>query len=116
MIEDLKFKRFKTQEIREEIRQEYDNLKSKLSVLDAQIESQKSHPTMKKDEVARLDDKKVLIEKDLKRFEEQMEGLDLEISGSKPTAEYQNGVQGIGDQLDALRELSSMLRSYMKDL
>ena len=114
MIEDLLFKRFKTREIREEIRQEYDNLRSKLDVLDAKIKSQKDKPTMEKEEIARLDDQKVLIERDIERYLSQMKSLDLEIMGSKPTAEYQDGVQGINQQLDSLQELVEMLRSYIK--
>jgi len=116
MIEDFQFKRFKTREIREEMRQEYDNLKAKLSVLETQIKTQKEKPTMEKGEIARLDDSKVLLDRDIERYANQMKALDLEVEGSKPTAEYHDGVQGINDQLDALRELYQMLQDYIKKL
>ena len=116
LIADLEFKRFKTREIREEIRQEYDNLKSKLSVLEAQIKSQKEKPTLEVGEIARLYDQKVLLDRDIERLLAQMKGLDLEVEGSKVTQEYPDGVQGVNQQLDALRELVGMLKSYVKDL
>lgn len=116
MVLDLEFKRFKTLEIREEIRGEYDVLKSKRYVLEAQIQSEKEKPTMKKGEAARLDDQKVLFDRDISRFEEQMKALDLEVYGSKPTQEYPEGVQGIVQQIDALQELKVMLSDYMKSL
>ena len=116
MIEDLCFKRFKILEIREEIRQEYDNLKSKLFVLEPQINSQKEKPTMEKGEIARLDDQKVLLDRDIERLLGQMKSLDLEVIGSKPTEEYRDGVQGINAQIDSLQELKGMLKSYTKGL
>lgn len=116
MIWDLEFKRAKTQMIREEIRMEYDNLKSKLSVLEGEIKTEKENPKMEKGEAARLDDRKVLIDRDIERFIGQMKGLDLEVNGSKPTEEYRDGVQGINQQLDSLRELQGMLKSYIDAL
>ena len=116
MIWDLEFKRAKTRMIREEIRQTYDNLKSRLHILEEDIKKQKETPTMEKGDIARLDDQKVLLERDITRYEAQMKGLDLEVNGSKQTAEYPDGVQGINDQLDALRELMGMLKEYMRGL
>jgi len=116
MIEDLLFKRFKTREIREDIRQEYDNQKSKLSLLESQIKAEEAKPTMEKGDFARLGDEKVLLERDIERYLQQMKALDLEIQGSNPTAEFHDGVQGINDQLDALRELAEMLKEYIKNL
>lgn len=116
LIWDLEFKRYKTHEIREDIRTLHNDSKSKLAILETQIKSEKEKPTMEKGEIARLDDRKVLFDRDIKRFEEQMKGLDLEVEGSKPTAEYQEGVQGINQQLDALRELQGMLEEYIKEL
>jgi len=124
MIWDLEFKRFKTQEIREQIRQEYDNLKAKLSVLETQIKQQAEKPTMEKGEIARLDDQKVLLERDIKRKAEGDDGLqiigmkqlDMQINGLAPSNEYPDGVQGINDQLEALRELNEIIKDYIKTL
>ena len=107
MIEDLCFKRAKTLMIREDIRREYDNLKQKVDVIDTQLKQNKN-PT--------LEDQKVLITRDTERLEAQMKGLDLEVNGSKQTNEYPDGVQGISQQLDALRELSQMVKEYIKQL
>ena len=116
MIWDLEFKKAKTQSIREDIRVEFDNLKGKLNTLETQIETQKKTPTMEAGDIARLDDNKVLLDKDIERLLGQMKGLDLEVSGSKKTAEYPDGIQGIDQQLDALRELQLMLAAYIKEL
>lgn len=116
MIADFEFKRFKTLEIREEIRQEYDQSKARLEVLNTQIKQQQEKPTMEKDEIARLDDRKVLLERDIKKFEDQLKGLDLEVYGCAPNQDYHDGVQGINQQLDALRELVVMLKNYIKEL
>ena len=146
MVWDIEFKRFKTREIREEIRQEYDNLKSKLSVIQTKIASQKKDPTkiceihnpgegkekVHKDkgkceceyidnhiEIAEIEgqyDQEILLSRDIERFIGQMKGLDLEIEGCKPNAEYHDGVQGINDQLAALRELQGMLKDYINGL
>lgn len=114
MIWDLSFKKFKTEEIREEIRAEYDNIKSRLSVLEAQIKSQKETPTMEEGEIKRLDDQKVLMERDRDRFVTQIKGLDVEVNGSKPCEQYHDGVDGITQQLDSLYELKGMVEDYAK--
>ena len=112
----LEFKRFKALEIREEIRQSYDVSKAKLEVLNNQINQQKENPTLEEGEIKRLDDRKVLLEKDIKGYEEQIKGLDIEINGSKPTAELQNGYLGISGQIDAYRELLEMLKKFIKSI
>ena len=116
MIWDLSFKVHKNREIREEVRQEYDQKKSKFSVLSAQIEAQKGNKTMEDGDVARLDDQKVLLERDIKRHEEQMYELDAEVMGTKPTQENPQGAQGTNNTIDGLRQLQTMLKSYIKGL
>lgn len=116
MIWDLEFKRAKTLSIKEDIRVEFDNLKSKLNTLETQIISQKEKPTMEAGDIARLEDQKVLLDKDIEKLLVQMKMLDLEVEGSKKTNDYPEGVQGIAQQLDALRELQLMLRAYIKEL
>lgn len=116
MIWDMEFKRFKTLEIREEVREEYDNSKSKLNVLEAEIAKQATTPTMEEGEVKRLDDQKVLLERDIQRYEAQMKSLDLEVAGSPQTNDYPDGVQGIEQQLESLRELEIMVKDYIKEL
>jgi hypothetical protein len=114
LIWDLQFKVFKTREIREDIRQEYDYVKARIENLKNQIAT---FPADKDPgDKARLEDDKVRAEGDEARFLKQMEELDLEIEGSKPTAEYPNGVEGVTHQIDSLRELDKMLVDYLKEL
>lgn len=116
MIWDLEFKKFKTLEIREDVRMEYDQIKNKLVMLEEQIAAQKANPTLSKDEIARLDDNKVLLERDLERYLNQIKGMDLDVAGSAATAEMPEGHQGINQQLDSLYELKGMVKEYIKTL
>lgn len=116
MIEDLKFKRFKTLEIREEIRQTYDQSKSRFNILETQTKAQKDKPTMEEGDIKKMDDQVVLLEKDIKRYEEQMKALDSEVFGRKPNQEDHEGMQGINEQIDALYELKGMVNNYFKEL
>jgi len=115
-IWDMEFKRAKTKMIREEIRVEYDNTKAQLEALNRQIKAQATTPTMKEGDIKRLDDEKIRIEADLKRYEGQMKDLDLEVEGSQPTNELPEGHIGINHQLDSLRELLIMVKDYYKKL
>lgn len=114
MIWDLEFKLNKTGMIREDIREEYDNMKSRIATLDEQI---KNWPKDKGEgDRKRIEDQKVLAERDANRFEAQMKGLDEEMYGAKPTKENPEGVQGITTQIESLRELISMLKSHITSL
>ena len=112
MIWDLEFKIFKTREIREEIRKEYDFMQARIEASKKQIaDSITAEPERK-----RIEDQLVLAERDAGRFLEQIKALDLEISGSKPTDQYPDGVTGIMNQIDSLRELQEMLNEWIKKL
>ena len=114
MIWDLQFKVFKTREIREDIRQEYDQMKSRIDALDTQI---KNWPSDQPEaERKAKEDQKVLAERDAERFLLQMKMLDEEVEGAKPTAENPDGKVGIVNQIDSLRELEGMLKDYIKEL
>ena len=63
-----------------------------------------------------MEDTKVILERDIGRYEGQMKQLDLEVAGSNPTAEYPDGVQGINQQIDNLRELSEMLKDWIRKI
>lgn len=114
MIWDLEFKIFKTREIREDVRKEYDQAKSRLSILQEQIDNWP--PDKDEGDKKVLEDKLVLLKRDIERFEAQLKSLDLEVEGSVPTKDYPDGVQGIKHQIDSLRELKLMLRDWIKDL
>ena len=116
MIWDLEFKRYKTLYVREQIRGEYDALRSKLEILKTQITSEKDKPTMPEGDIKRLDDEDVRITRDIERKLAQMKSLDIEINGSKPTAELPEGHQGLNETMEALRELAQVTKAYIKEL
>ena len=114
MIWDLEFKAFKTREIREDVRREYDQSKARLSAIEEQIiiwPKDKDEGDRK-----RLEDKVVLQKRDVERFEAQMKQLDLEVNGAKPTVDYPDGVQGINHQVDSLQELKGMLEEWIQQM
>jgi len=108
-IWDNEFKRFKTLEIREEIRKEYDNLKSLVLATKDKMNKQ----GVKKEEVEKMKDIIDKQEVDITRYQEQVKGLDKEVHGAKPTAEEPNGADGIDQIIDSLYELKDMIRDYM---
>lgn len=113
-IEDMLFKRFKTLEIREEVRQEYDAMKSRIFTFEEQI---KNWPADKDvGDRKRIEDQKVLAERDRDRFLAQIKQLDIEVHGSKRTNELPDGAIGIDQQIDSLRELVLMIKDYSKTL
>lgn len=116
VIWDFEFKRFKLGLEREEIRGGYDNLRSRMEVLKTQIKAQKEKPTMEKGEIARLNDQEVILQRDIDRAIQNMKVLDGEISGLAASSEHPEGVTGINQQLEALRELKQTVRDYKKTL
>jgi hypothetical protein len=119
-IEDLNFKKFKTAEIREEVRQTYDQQKAKLLSLETTIKNEREKPEgagkMPEGDIARFDDEVVRLKQNIERYEAQLKGIDIDVNGSVPTNELPEGHDGINQQLDALRELEGMVRDYIKNL
>lgn len=114
MVWDLEFKTFKTQEIREDIRKEYDFMKSRIDTIDKSI---KDFPKKgDQAEKARFEDDKVRAEKDRDRLLAQIKSLDKEINGAAPTMEEPNGASGVKDQIASLKELGVMLKDWIKQL
>lgn len=113
-IYDFEFKLAKTQMIREEIREQYDQMKSRIMTLEDQI---KNWPKDKDEgDRKRLEDDKIRAEVEVKRYEGQMKNLDEQMYGAKPTNENPEGVQGITYDIDSMRELSEMLREHIRSI
>ena len=112
MIWDLEFKVFKTREVREDIRKEYDQMKARIHNLEQQITQfpKEKDPAEK----ARLEDDKVRAEANRDRYERQMKMIDNEIDGLKPSSENPDGATGIMEQIDSLQELKGMLTDWLK--
>lgn len=115
-IWEEEFKRYASAELREETRQGYDQLQSKLSFLESQIKAQKENPTMEEGEIKRLDDQKVLLDRDIKRTKERMDMLDVNIHGARPSPEHPEGINGINNKIDALHSRVGMIKDYLKTL
>lgn len=109
---DLEFKVFKTKEIREGVREQYDNAKAKLFNLEKQrdaIEAGKpERDPLQKD----ID----VLTEDAKRYEGQIKSLDIEVAGAVPGPEFPDGIIGLTDQIDSLRELETMLEDHIATL
>lgn len=121
LVADLEFKRFTTRVLREEKRVEYDDKKFKAAQLTEEMKRQDALPNDAKDKLDkgernRLDDRKTLLERDIQRTEDTLKALDLDVNGSPQTNEYPDGVQGINQQLENLRDLKGMLTEYIKQL
>lgn len=113
-IWDLEFKIFKSKEIREDVRKEFDSTKSRIESLKTQVKNwPKDRPEGDK---KRVEDDISRAERDLQRYEAQLRQIDLEIEGSKPTNEYPDGVIGAIHNIDSLNELKKMLQDFIKEL
>lgn len=127
-IWDFDFKKEKTLEIREGIRQEYDGALARLATVEAQIKSLPEDQTKWTDEQKHLLDTKALLLRDIEGekngdgsiaragYKDILKSMDLEVYGSGKTNEYPDGVNGIDQQLDALRDLYGKLTNYIKTL
>lgn len=144
MIWDAEFKREKTFMIREEVRKEYDSARAKMDLLTQKIHSQLKDPKkiceihnpeegkekvllakgtcaceyndthMDIPDVERLYDERELLTRDAERYVLQMHQMDIDVNGSGKTNEYPDGINGLKQELDSLRELQGMLRVEYK--
>lgn len=133
-IYDLQFKRFKNRVERERYRVEYDAIKAKLELIYNQI---KTFPVLdpelaklditdnkliaeKKskwsDEQNRVDDEKVRLENDLKKWQDSMKFMDEELTGIAPTKDNPEGAIGIETSIEAFRDLKNVYELYTKNL
>ena len=119
MTWDLEFSRQKKQDQRESYRLSYDNLRNKLEQLNIKVKKE-SEPggwkETKPDEFARFADDEAILKAEIEKQKSWIDGLDLEVVGSPITAQYPDGVQGVNQQLDALRDLQETLKQYIKGL
>jgi chromosome segregation ATPase len=113
-IWDLEFKRFKTREIREDIRIEFDQARARLAPVEEQLKTLDEKKD--KERIEELTKQLTMVTEDANRYLAQMKHIDVEVAGSGPTEEYPDGFQGINQQLDALRELEQMIKDYIKVL
>lgn len=134
LIWDWNFKVFKNRVERERYRVEYDQLKAKLDLVNNQM---KDFPPLdaelinldrtdnkliaeKKakwnDEQNRIDDEKVKMEAELKKYEMNMKQFDIDLNGALPSVDNPEGVPGILQTIDALRDLVEVYKAYTKSL
>ncbi len=119
MVWDLAFKKFKSRQFREQLRDECVGLKSRLEILNETIKKEELPGGLKEKDVdnfKRLEDQKVVLERDIKRLEDNMAQLDGEITGLKPSPENPEGFQGLNGQIEALHDLKGFVKEYIKTL
>lgn len=118
MIQDFEFKRFKTRDKREEIRNAFDQSKAKLQSIETTIkhEEEKTDNKMPEGDLARLKDEVIRLNQLVESYLAQLKSTDVEIEGSPQTNEYPEGVDGITQQLEALHEVKGMVKEYAKNL
>ena len=128
MIWNNEFRRFKSKEDRESIRREYDGAQAKLSIIEAQILAFPEDKTKWTDDQKRVEDAKALLVRDIEGelngdgtvarpgYKHKMRDLDLEIHGSPKTNEFPDGVEGIDQQIEGLRQLQALTKRYIKTL
>ena len=113
-IWDKEFERFKTKEAREELRVEYDRQKAQLSTLETQMKLVDEGKTpMEEGERKRLDDKKVLLERDVKRMAEGREEGDPQEDGLN-LKNFDRTISIHNAQVDQLHSLQGMVKEYIK--
>ena len=110
----LEFMRHQSTILKEEVRQELDQAKARLSVLETKMDNEKDK--LEKGELARLEDQKTRLEKDIKDYKKQLDKMEMEINGAKKSSQYPDGVAGLVHTLDAEHEYKSFLESYLKTL
>lgn len=109
---DMEFKLFKTQEIREELRKEFDFMGSRVAAIEDNIKNFKGP----KDEKAGIEDKLEIAKRDYDRLKGQMQNLDIEMFGAKPSAERPDGHIGIKEQIESMLELEDMLEEWIQKI
>lgn len=108
---DLEFKKAKTAQIREDIRKEYDYMKSRKASIEQSIKEFKGP----KGDKARLQDDLERADRDIERLQNQIAALDVQIHGSKKTNQYPDGYDGFAQQIESFKELEGMLKGYIKN-
>ena len=114
MLWDFEFKLFKTKEYREEVRRQYDSCKAKIDILDTQIKAWPKDKSV--DERKRLEDDKIRIEVELKKYENEMRQLDIQLHGAKPAMDLPEGFVGVDQEIDQLRNIQNTLKAWIKNL
>lgn len=110
MTWDLEFKLFKTKELREEVRKQYDRVKETVDALNIEIQKRVDQKD-KQETLLALEEKKKPAVNDLKNLTEQLGAFDQEIEGTQLNPD---GTPSIQSQLDGLYELKLMLNDYIK--
>ena len=116
MIWDYEFKREKSLMIREEVRQQYDNFSQKLHLIETRLkaEKEKEKSEISKDELARIEDQKVILEKEIEKCKGQMSKIDIDVNGLPPCAQEPEGLVGHNETIESLRELLGMVKTYIR--
>lgn len=117
VIWDTELSMFKAKELREEAREGYDNCKSRINMMQEKIKTERlkdAKDRIEEGEIARVEDDIVRMEKERDGHLEEMQRLDIEVSGEKPNVDNPEGKDGNMQTLNKLRELEELVRDYIK--
>ena len=109
MVWDLEFKIFKLLEMKEDLIKEFDFMNSKIDTLNKKIEAEKD-----KEVKANLKDQLELAQIDANNLEGQMQGIDLQVYGTKKSEQYPEGVMGTTEELENLEAFIGLIEDYVK--
>ena len=119
LIWEEEFNIFKLRNAREKVRKDRDDRSARLSDLNARITKESEAGGLKEtnpDEFKRLEDDKVLLERDITRFENQMDDIDIELNGTDASDKYPDGIIGIDEKIDLYSEAKGLFKKYIKTL
>jgi hypothetical protein len=107
-IWDLEFKLSKSRQIREGVRLDRDRAIEAINGMTSQLNATEDKEKREnlEAEIAKATDNKT-------RYEQQMDMIDFEINGGKPTENNPSGI-GILEQLKSYAELQGMYKDYLK--
>lgn len=107
VIWDLEFKKFKTMQVRENNRRQYDRASDALQRVTVESNA--------KPENKELLAQKENIERSVTNIKAEIDTMDQMISGAEPSEINPEGVEGITQKLDSFVELKGYLQRFIKN-
>jgi hypothetical protein len=113
-IWNIEFQVSEKKQMRESVRKEYDFMSARIESITQSIANFPKDGN--EEDKKRIEDDKVRAETDLRALEAQMRGLDIEIYGTKPCADYHDGVMGLTGEIESLRVIELSLKDWIKKI
>lgn len=108
-IWNLEFTRFQISQIRESIRQEYDQLRSRKEAINSTLKTEKDEV-----KITEMKDQLEKVENGEKVMLQQMQDKDIQVNGCKECEQFPDGVQGLNEQIEVARMTQQLYKDYLK--